>query len=174
HAVGFYSNDRRLLDGLTQFVGAALKAGNAAIVAATESHRDSLLPRLQANGVDVNAAIEQGRYIALDTAETLSAFMVNDSPDPVRFLELLGDLIVTATEAAYGDPRVSVFGECVHLLWAQGNTEAAIQMEKLGNHLSKIHDVDILCGYSLARVEVGMDEHIVQRICAEHSVVYSQ
>ena len=111
HVAGFYSDDRRLLDDLTQFVGAALKAGNASIVVATESHRDSLLPRLQAYGLDVGAAIEQGRYIALDAAETLSAFMVNDLPDPVRFLELLGDLIVTAREAAKGEnPRVSVFG----------------------------------------------------------------
>ena len=29
----------------------------------------------------VDAAIEQGRYIALDAAETLSAIMVNDLPD---------------------------------------------------------------------------------------------
>ena len=66
----------------------------------------------------------------MDAAETLSAIMVNDLSDPVRFLELLGDLIVAATEAAKGKhPRVSVFGECVHLLWAQGNAEAAIQME---------------------------------------------
>ena len=46
HEAGFYSEDRLVLDDLTQFIGAALKAGNAAIVVATESHRDSLLPRL--------------------------------------------------------------------------------------------------------------------------------
>jgi len=175
HVAGFYSDDRRLLDDLTQFVGAALKAGNAAIVVATESHRDSLLPRLQAYGLDVGAAIEQGRYVALDAAETISAFMVNDQPDPVRFLQLLGDLIVTAREAAKGEnPRVSVFGECVNLLWVQGNAEAAIQMEKLGNKLTKIHDVDILCGYSLGSVVGGMDDRVFQRICAEHSAVCSQ
>ena len=175
HVAGFYSDDRRVLVDLTQFVGAALKAGNAVVVVATESHRDRLLPRLQASGFDVGTAIEQGRYIALDAAETLSAFMSNDLPDPVRLLELLGDLIVTAAEAAKGEhPRVSVFGECVHLLWAQGNAEAAIQMEKLGNHLSQIYDVDILCGYSLGSVEGGMDDHIFQRICAEHSAVYSR
>jgi len=96
--------------------------------------------------------------------------MVNDLPDPVRFLELLGDLIVAATEAAKGKhPRVSVFGECAHLLWAQGNAEAAIQMEKLGNKLTKIHDVDILCGYSVGSVEGKMDDHVFQQICAEHS-----
>ena len=174
HVAGFYSDDRRLLDDLTQFVGAALKAGNAAIVVATESHRDSLLPRLQAYGLDIGAAIEQGRYIALDAAETLSAFMLHDMPDPVRFLELLGDLIVTAREAVKGEhPCVSVFGECVSLLWAQGNAEAAIQMEKLGNKLTKIHDVDILCGYSLGSVVGGMEDRVFQRICAEHSAFYS-
>ena len=38
HEVGFYSDDRFLLDHLTQFIGNALKEGRAAIVVATESH----------------------------------------------------------------------------------------------------------------------------------------
>jgi DNA-binding NarL/FixJ family response regulator len=133
HEVGFYSDDKHFLDQVTKFVGAALKAGNAAIVVATESHRESLLPRLKAYGVDLAVAIDQDSYIALDAAETLSAFMVNDLPDPVRFLEAFGDLIVTATEAAVGkQSRVSVFGEYVHLLLAQGNPEAAIQNGETG------------------------------------------
>jgi DNA-binding NarL/FixJ family response regulator len=174
HEVGFFSDDRHFLDHVTRFVAAALKAGNAAIVAATESHRESLLSQLEAEGLDVGAVIEQGRFIPLDAADTLSTFMVDGMLDPVRFLELLGDLIVTATEAASGEnPRVSVFGECVHLLWAQGNIEAAIQMEKLGNKLVKILDVEILCGYSLGSVGSGMDSHTFERICAEHSAVHS-
>lgn len=67
-----------------------------------------------------------------------------------------------------------VFGEWVHLLWAQGEAEAAIQIEKLGNKLTQIHDMDILCGYSLGKVESGMDKDVFQRICAEHSGVNSQ
>jgi hypothetical protein len=164
HEVGFYSDDRRLLDDLTQFVGAALKVGNAAIVLATESHRDSLLPRLQAHGIDIGAAVEEGRYVALDAASALSAFILHGMPDTVRLFELLGDLIATAAEAAKeGQSRVAVFGECVQLLWAQGNAEAAIQTD----------DVDILCGYSLSRVQGGMDEQTFRRICAEHSAVHS-
>ena len=160
---------------LREFIGAALKAGNAAIVVATESHRDSLLQRLQADGSDIGAALEQGRYISLDAADTLSTFMVNGMPDPVRFLKLFGSLIATAAEAARGEQaRVAIFGEMCHLLWAQGNAEAAIQVEKLGNQLAKTNDVDILCGYSLRSVQGGMEGHIFQRICAEHSAVYSQ
>ena len=175
HEAGFYSDDRFVLDDLTQFIGAALKAGNSAIVVATKSRRDSLLPRLQAYGLDIGAAIEQGRYIALDAADALPTFMLRGMPDPVRFLKVLGNLIATAAEAAKGEQaRVAIFGEMCHLLWAQGNAEAAIQVEKLGNQLVKTYDVDILCGYSLSSVQGGMDSHIFQRICAEHSAVYSR
>jgi len=175
HEAGFYSGDASLLDDITQFIKTALRAGNAAIVIATESHRSSLLPRLQAYGLDTAAAIEQGRYISLDAADTISKFMLNGMPEPVRFLRLLGGVITTAAEAMRGEQtRVAVFGECVHLLWAQGNAEAAIQVEKLGNQLAKAYDLDILCGYRLGSVQGGMDSQIFQRICAEHSAVHSE
>ena len=173
HEVGFYSDDRQFLDHVTRFIAAALNVGNAAIVVATESHRKSLLSELQAAGLDMATAIEENRYIPLDAADALSMFMVNGMPDPVRFLELLGDLVMTATEAAKAtNPRVSVFGECVYLLWEEGNPEAAIQMEKLGNKLTTIHAVDILCGYSLGNVGSEMESYTFERICAEHSAVH--
>ena len=61
----------------------------------------------------------------------------------------------------------------MHLLWAQGKVEAAIQLEKLGNQLTKKYDIDILCAYHLGTVQGGMDSHIFQQICAQHSAVYS-
>ena len=174
HEAGFYSDDRFLLDNLTQFVGAALKAENAAIVVATKSHRDSLLPRLQAYGLDIRTAIEQGKYIALDAADTLSTFMLNGMPDVVRFLKLFSDLVVTASKATKADQaRVALFGEMCSLLWAQGNTDAAFQVERLGNQLVRTYDLAILCGYSLDSVQGGMDSHTFRRISAEHSAVHS-
>jgi hypothetical protein len=119
HEVGFYSDDRLFLHSVTQFISTALKAGNAAIVVATELHRNSLLPRLQAHGVDIAAAIEQGRYVSVDAADALSTFKVNGMPDPARFLNHFGNLIATAADAAKGEQaRVAVFGEGVQLLWA--------------------------------------------------------
>ena len=175
HEAGFYSDDASLLDGFTQFIGAALKAGNAAIVVATESHRDSLLPRLQAHGLDIGAAIEQGRYISLDAAETLSTFMVNGMPDPVRFFKVAGDLILNAAKAAKGEPpRVAACGECAPLLWAQGNAEAAIRLEHLWNEIAKTYDVDVFCGYPLGSFQGGMRSHIFENLCAEHSAVHSR
>lgn len=174
HEVGFYSDNQALLKALTQFVGAALKAGDAAVVVATEAHRDSLLIRLQQYGLDIASAVEQSRYIAFDAGEALSAVMLNARIDPVRFLTLFGNLIVTAGEAAKErQPRVALFGECVQLLCAQGNVEAAIQFEKLGNQLAQIYDIDILCAFSLGKSESAMDSQIFHRICAVHSAVHS-
>ena len=50
HEVQFYSDDTVLLDSVTRFIAAALRAGNAAIVLATKSHRDSLLSEIEGRG----------------------------------------------------------------------------------------------------------------------------
>jgi DNA-binding NarL/FixJ family response regulator len=76
HEVQFNSDDASFLVGITRFIEVALEAGKAVLVVATESHRKSFLQRLQAHGVDVATAIEEGRYNALDAAEALSTFMV--------------------------------------------------------------------------------------------------
>jgi len=173
HQAGFYSDDASLLDGLTQFIGSALRAGNAAIVVATESHREWLLPRLQSHGLDIGAAIEQGRYISLDAAGTLSTFMVDDVPDPARFLQAAANLFAAAVKAAKGEhPRVAVCGECDPPLWKLGNGHAAIRLEQLWNEVAKTYDIDILCGYPLGSFHGKQDSDIFQRICAEHSAAY--
>ena len=179
HEVGFYSDDHLLLEDLTLFIGVALRARNAAIVVATQPHRDSLVRRLQAQGLDIGAAIDGGRYIALDAADALSMFMVRGMPDPVRFMKAFRNLILTAAQAAKGrPPRVAVFGEGAPLLWVQGNLEAAVRTEKLSSQLSNqlrhLSHVNVLCGYSLWSVPGAMAPHTFKRIRAEHSAVYSQ
>jgi DNA-binding NarL/FixJ family response regulator len=174
HEVTFYTDDRPFLDLLTQFIGSALRIGNGAIVVATESHRTKLLPRLQTYGVDVGASMEHGRLLALDADDALSTFMRDRVPDPALFMKAFGDLIVTALKAAkVKRPRVAIFGECVHLLWEQGNPEAAIQTEKLANKLIRTCAVDILCGYHLGTADAAMGGELFQQICAEHSAVHS-
>jgi DNA-binding NarL/FixJ family response regulator len=175
HEAGFYSDDQRLIENLAQLIGAALKAGNAAIVVATESHRERLLPRLQAYGLEIRSAIEQGRFIALDAANAVSMFMRNDLPDPGLFLQVADSLITTAAGSSAGahSRRVVLCGECDPPLWTLGKGEAAIRLEQLWNQIAARYDVDILCAYSL-RSHGLMESHLFGRICAEHSAVHSQ
>jgi DNA-binding NarL/FixJ family response regulator len=175
HVVQFYDDDASFLIGFTCFLEAALEAGNAVIVIATESHRQAFLQRLQAHGVDVAAAIEQRRYIPLDVAETLSTFMVNDVPDPVRFRKVVGDLFAAAAKGAKGEHRcISACGEGAPTLWAEGKGDAAIQIEHLWGEMAREYDVDTLCGYVLSGFQREQESHIYERICAEHSTVYMQ
>jgi len=174
HEVGFYSDDRSLLDGYTRFVGAVLKSGNAAIVVATELHREKLLARLQAYGLDMSATIEQGRYIALDNAETIATFMVNDLPDPVLFSKVTGNLIARTAKSVEGDhARVAACGECAPLLWERGNAEGAVRLERLWDEIARSYGVQVLCGYPQSSFQGRTEGDTFDRICAEHSSVLS-
>jgi DNA-binding NarL/FixJ family response regulator len=174
HSAGFYFDDWHLLNDLTQFVGTALNAGNAAVCVATESHREKLLPRLQACGVNIGAAMEQGRFIALDAANAVLTFMHNDLPDRARFLAVADNLITTAAKSTSGGHpgRVALCGECDPPLWRLGSGEPAIRLEQLWNEVAARYDVDILCAYSLQSYGL-MDSQLFERICAEHSAVHT-
>lgn len=173
HDVGFYFDDRNFLDDLTGFIGTALNAGNAAVVVATEAHREGLLPRLQAHGIDIVGAIEQRQYIALDAAGMISSLTVNDQFDPERFLKVAGDLILAAAGTSQNEhPRVAICGECEPPLWTIDNGAVAIEFERLWNEIVKRYDVDIFCGYSLGAVQNVMHSHLFEQICALHSAVH--
>lgn len=175
HEVLFYSDDTLFLDSFARFIADALKPGGAAIVVATESHREALALRLKTQGVNVDAATQQGTYIQLDVAKTLSTFMVNDMPDAARFFEIVGGLIQAAAKATKGEYScVVACGECSPFLWAEGKADAAIRVEQLWDDAGKTFGVDILCGYALSSFHGEEDEHVFQNVCAAHSAVYSQ
>ncbi|MGA7189111.1 MAG: hypothetical protein WBY66_11480, partial [Candidatus Acidiferrales bacterium] len=60
------------------------------------------------------------------------------------------------------------------VLWAEGKADAAIRVEQLCDEVGKTFGVDILCGYALSSFHGKENEHVFQRICAEHSAVYTQ
>jgi DNA-binding NarL/FixJ family response regulator len=169
HEVQFYSDDASFLVGLTCFVEAALEAGSAVIVVATEPHRNSLSQRLQAQGLNMGPAIERGRYIPLDAAESISTFMESGGPNRNRFLSTFGPLIRRAqTAAGVQHNRVVVFGEMVAVLCAEGKTEAAIELEQLWNELAQTHLFHLRCAYPITGELKGKP---YASICAEHCVV---
>ena len=174
HEVLFYSDDVVFLESVTHFIGAPLRFGNAAVVFATKPHRDMLFEELKAQGVDVDVLIQQGSYVSLDAADTLSKFMINGWPDTDRFFEGFKNLIESASKAANAKhPRVAIFGERVALLWAEGKRDAAIRLEQLGNDLAKTRKVDILCAYP-SRLRIQEDKHSFGVVCGEHSAVRSR
>lgn len=159
HEIIFCSDEEALLTGLSDFLAVALKAGDAAIVCATESHRQALGPILYGQGVDVDSAMRSGTYISLD---------VSEPPDRESIRSTIKGLRDAAFKLGKKHPRVAVCGERAGCLWAEGKIDAALDIENLCNELVEGDETDILCVYPLPQSE---EDHSFKTLCAEHSAV---
>jgi signal transduction histidine kinase len=172
HVVQFYGEDDFLLDELSRFIGTALGAGEAAVVIATEDHRDGLARRLQAWGLDTARAVAHGRYFVCDAAETLTKITSGGWPDPVRFAEVVGGLIARVSAGSDREPRrIAAFGEMVALLWAAGKPDAAIRLEQLWNELARTFSFSLRCAYPMSTFHRQEHGELLLKVCAEHSSV---
>src|ERR1700737_1518916 len=101
--------------------------------------------------------------------------MVDGQPDPALFSETIGNIIARAAEASREENRrVVAFGEMVALLWADGKSEAAIQLEKLWNQLAKTYSFSLHCAYPIQGFcREDMADSLL-KICAEHTGVVRQ
>jgi excisionase family DNA binding protein len=168
HIAQFYDEDGFLLNAVSDFIGTALRSGDSGVVIATEAHRVGLEERLQAAGLDLNTARGQGRYVALDAAETLALLMVDGMPDAGRFAELVGGIV---TRAGHDGRRVSAFGEMVALLAESGNHAGAIRLEALWNELRQAQRFSLFCAYPMAVFDGQGYSGPFDAVCAEHGRV---
>ncbi|MDQ3472476.1 MAG: ATP-binding protein [Acidobacteriota bacterium] len=168
HFVQFYEADGFLLNSLSGFISTALKANEGAIVIATKAHRDGLHELLGANGLDLATVSNSGHYVSLDAAETLEKFMVDGSPEPQRFTEVIGGLV---GQMSNGRPRIRTFGEMVALLWAEGNYTGAIRLEELWNNLQKEHCFSLFCAYPMSSFVGEKFGNPLGSVCTSHSRV---
>src|SRR2546421_8077096 len=113
HFVQFYETDAFLLDSLSEFIGTGLRAGDGCIVLATKAHRESLEEKLKGDGLE--DAVAPGQYASIDADAALPLFMVDGSPEPELFTEVVRSMIA---RVGNGHRPVRIFGELVALLWA--------------------------------------------------------
>lgn len=168
HFVQFYEADGFLLNSLSGFIGNALNSGDGAIVVGTKAHREGLDELLLANGLDLTTASSSGLYVSIDAADTLSKFMVDGSPEPQRFNEVIGGLV---SNVSNGRSRVKAFGEMVALLWAEGNYTGAIRLEELWNDLQKTHSFSLFCAYPMNSFGGEKFTGPITGVCTTHSRV---
>jgi hypothetical protein len=147
HIAQFYEDDGVLLDTLSGYVGGGLKAGESAIVLATEEHLSGLEAKLSASGVDLASAISRDQYITMVAEEALGRFMVNQWPDDQRFAEFVSGLL---TRARASGRKVRAFGELVALLWARGDVAATVRLEFLWHELCHTQTFSLFCAYPKA------------------------
>ncbi len=169
HFVQFYESDDFLQDSVSTFLGAGLGTGASCLMLATREHREGIERLLRENGLDLEEALKQHRYLSIDAAEALSQFMVNGQPDPARFSQVVGDLIASM---APGRQPLHIFGEMVALLWMEGNKEATLQLEDLWNDLrARTSPFLLFCAYPLNGFAGEAYAEAFTHLCQQHSQV---
>ena len=175
HLVQFYENDRFLITGLADYIGAALAAGDKGIVIATHSHLDQLERTLGQRGLLSGETAHN--YLPIDANHMLPLFMANGLPDKTRFHEAIGNIVIKASDAHEGD--VYIFGEMVALLCAGeychvhtvGKHQAAIHVENYFNELQQHHPFTLLCAYPLSAFPHEDDRAMFGEVCRLHTEV---
>lgn len=167
HLVQIYEEDGVFLDALEGFIGGGLIAGDGVAVIATPSHMAALEERLVLRGLDLRGAQSRGQYVALDTRQALSKFMVDDWPDEVRFRAFVSDVL---ERAGRDGRRVRAFGEMVAVLWGQGRNGATVRLEHLWHELCRERLFSLFCSYPRAGFTRDAAASI-REICETHSRV---
>lgn len=141
HLVEVYDDDAALARSVGKFLS-SISDGDGAIVIATEPHRHAIGSVL-AGKVDLPRAVDQGRYVALDAATTLSLFMRDGLPDRRLFEHALRDVIAGMPPGI----GIRAFGEMVALLWAEGNVAGALALEDAWNDFIERNPLRLYCAY---------------------------
>jgi PAS domain S-box-containing protein len=170
HAVQFYEDESYLATVVGEFLADGLKAGQPVIVVATPAHRTAFVRQLGELGIDVAAARGSGQFQLLDARETLAKFTVGTERNVDRFNSTIGSVIARGLRGREGT-AVRAYGEMVDVLWKDGDTAGAIQVEQFWNALAKHHHFALLCAYSMGSFCRASDADAFLRVCGEHSHV---
>ena len=171
HEAAFSSDETVLLNDYARFAENALRAGESLIVC--HSKAGQLPAMLEARGVDIDRAIKDGRYQAVDVPNCFLDFLVDGWPNEARFRDAATFLVMKAARAATSEhPRVAACGDGTSTLWREGRGDAAVRVEQLWDDLAIAYQLDIFCGFPMS----PGDEHtdIYHKMCAAHSAVHSR
>src|SRR2546422_207413 len=168
HIVQLYQDQDFLNRATCRFAGAALANGEGIILVPTATHWNGFRPRLEAEGVDVEAARERGQLTAVDADELLPRFIRDAMPDSPIFLGLAGDIIGQA-RAGGRYPKVRWWGEMVNVLWERGDVAASMALEDLFDQLGRKHDVALFCSFLMDNFNGEVHTHMLPRLGTNHS-----
>jgi signal transduction histidine kinase len=171
HRVQFYDSEDFLALAVANFLDEGLRGGQPLVVIATEPHRHSFANRLKLKGHDIDRVSGSGQLMLLDARDTLEKFMVGKAPDADRFRMVIGTALQSARQLGGGNAVLRLYGEMVDLLWRDGNTEGALELEQLWNDLAHTYEFSLLCAYAMGNFYRSTDAEHFHSVCHHHTHV---
>jgi hypothetical protein len=168
HIVQLYQDQDFLNRAVCRFAGAAIANGEGLILVPTLTHWNAFRPRLEAEGVDVEAARERGQLTVVDADQFLPRFMHGSMPDSPLFLGLAADVIGTARDGGrYQTMRW--WGEMVNVLWERGDVAGSMALEDLFDQLGHKHDIALFCSFFMDNFDGDVHTRMLPRLGTNHS-----
>jgi hypothetical protein len=168
HIVQLYQDQDFLNRAVCRFAGAALANGEGIILVPTLTHWNAIRPRLEAEGVDVDAARDRGQLAVVDADEFLPRFLRDAMPDSPVFLGLAAEVIGQA-HCGGRYQKVRWWGEMVNVLWERGDVAASMNLEDLFDQLAKKHDIAIFCSFLMDNFNGEVHARMLPRLGTNHS-----
>jgi hypothetical protein len=168
HIVQLYQDQKFLNRAVCRFAAGAIANGEGVILVPTAAHWEAFRPRLEAEGVDVKAAQDDGQLTVVDADELLPRFMKDSMPDAPVFLGLAAD-VITKARGENRFPKVRWWGEMVNVLWEQGNVAASMNLEDQFDRLAKHHEIAIFCSFVMDNFSSDVQSRLLPRLGQNHS-----
>lgn len=169
HHVHFYDDGGTFIyEAVAEFLAEGFRAGEPVIFISTIEHRNGLVERLDRLGVSVQDAIAERKLQWLDAHETLSSFMVGNTPDPALFQKCVGEALDQMRVGREHLP-IRAFGEMVDLLMRDGNPDGAVYLEELWNQLGQTHGFSLWCAYNIGNLYREERWRYFKKICDQHA-----
>ncbi|MGZ6984803.1 MAG: MEDS domain-containing protein [Ilumatobacteraceae bacterium] len=168
HVVQLYQDEDFLSRAVCRFVGSALDNGEGLILVPTLSHWNAFRPRLEAEGVNVDAVRRRGQLTVVDADEFLPRFLRGSMPDSPLFLGLAAEVIDDARAGGRYE-TVRWWGEMVNVLWERGDVAASMALEDLFDQVQHNHDIALFCSFLMDNFDGDVHARMLPRLGTNHS-----
>jgi len=161
HFVQLYQDPAFLVDAVTRYLAAGLRAGEAALVIAGPENRERFCAVLTRQGLYPSPNLR-----LLDAQETLATFMVDGMPEWTAFHKACGGAIA---ELRLQYPVVRAYGEMVDILWQRGERPAAIRLEQFWNELGRLQTFSLFCAYAVDPLQPASYDGALESVYSAHT-----
>lgn len=170
HVLQLHADDAALIEGVGNFLNAALRRGDAVSVASAAPVRSALAERLGEFGWTVGDSGEFGRYRASDSVAAGFSVLSDGHAVPDRIASYVAGLDRWRVATAGAQSRLTVVGDIATHLALGGNANAAMEIEHLWSEVTRALPFLTVCCYPMTSFADDTGP-VFPHLCAEHFAV---
>lgn len=172
HVAQLFDETPSLIAAVSIYLYDRWRRGDNLLVVARPQHWNAISLELGARDCPVSDLLAEGKLVALDAATTLSTLMAEGVVQRESFEGRVFPLVARLGQVS--GVGLSVYGEMVDILVAQGNFAAAGQLEELWNEAIARSQFRLMCGYSSAAFGDPRTAGELRAICCAHTEVVAR